>query len=137
MTDYEWSSLDGLSLLQCLIFGEAEGEPVEGKIAVANVVRNRVLSPVTWWGETWKTVCLSPYQFSCFGERDDAIEEAYSDWHANKIMRECRWVAAGIINGDIQDNTFGATNYHAIYVEPEWAKSLKLTARICRHLFYK
>jgi len=33
--------------------------------------------------------------------------------------------------------TGGATNFHAISVEPEWAPTLRRTAQIGNHVFYR
>ena len=54
-----------LTLLTALLVGEAEGEPLLGRYAVACVVRSRWKGG--WWGDgTLASVCLAPAQFSCF-----------------------------------------------------------------------
>jgi hypothetical protein len=50
-------------ILAQLIYGEARGETPTGKIAVANVVMNRVLCRGAW-GNTIKAVVTAPGQFS-------------------------------------------------------------------------
>ena len=129
--------LDGLSLLQCLVYGEASGEPIEGKIGVAWVVRNRALNPA-WWGRTWKQVMLKRYQFSCFDDRNaERIIKAFPNWCDSPVFKECRWVASGVMNNDIQDNTFGANHYHAGYVAPSWSRGAEPTVIINNHIFYQ
>lgn len=134
MTNF--ADFDGLSLLQCLIYGEARGEPVEGKIGVAHVVRNRALYP-KWWGRSWKEVILKPYQFSCFDDHNaDKIFKAFQDWCHDQVMKECRWIASGVINNDIQDNTYGSNHYHNLSVSPSWAVGIEPTVTINNHIFY-
>lgn len=55
-----------IELMANMVYGEARGEPISGKIAVASTVINRVnLSKrgVTWWGDTITSVILKPYQY--------------------------------------------------------------------------
>jgi len=59
---------DTLTLLTMCLWGEARNQPEEGVVAVAHVVRNRVLSGK--WGDTWRDVLLAPKQFSCFNPND-------------------------------------------------------------------
>lgn len=133
MKDF-FRALDDVSLLQCLIFGEAEGEDIKGKIAVGCVVRNRVNNP-SWWGDGWKSVMLKPWQFSCFDELADKITAAYKEEPAS--MKECLWVAGGIINDSLLDITKSANHYHAEYLIPYWSKGETPVAIIGKHIFYK
>ncbi|HVI40348.1 MAG TPA: cell wall hydrolase, partial [Anaerovoracaceae bacterium] len=59
---YEYTDQE-LYMLAQLISGEARGESSRGKIAVGNVVMNRVLSP-GYPGDTIREVILSPGQFT-------------------------------------------------------------------------
>ncbi|MEL7602823.1 MAG: cell wall hydrolase [Bacillota bacterium] len=59
---YEYTD-DDVYMLAQLIYGEARGELTKGKIAVANVVMNRVLSR-GYPGSTIKDVITAPGQFS-------------------------------------------------------------------------
>ena len=45
-------------------------------------------------------------------------------------------IARGVLSGEIEDNTGGATHYHADYVSPSWADQLEETATIGAHIFY-
>ncbi len=56
-------------LLALVVWREARGETLPGKLAVAWVVRNRVNHP-GWWGKDWITVVLKPFQFSSFNRND-------------------------------------------------------------------
>ena len=56
------------------IYGEARGEPIRGKEAVAAVVLNRVGRAMErggwWWGSSVAEVCRRPWQFSCWNADD-------------------------------------------------------------------
>ncbi len=102
------------------IYAEARGEAAQGQIAVAWVVRNRVDSPVTWWGKDYQSVIDKPYQFNSADVTTPALCE----------------IAEGVISGDILDNTNGATHFHNRTVSPHWPR-LRMVAEIGRHKFYR
>lgn len=62
-------SPSALDTLTKTIWGEARGEGREGMIAVAWVILNRA-SIGGWWGNSIETVCLKPWQFSCWNAND-------------------------------------------------------------------
>ena len=43
----------------------------------------------------------------------------------------------GLKNGKLRPITFGATHYHATYVEPCWLPDMKRTNKLGHHIFYK
>lgn len=116
------ASLSDYDALWLTLYGEARGEPVEGQIAVASVIRNRVGHR---WGASLRAVCLAPKQFSCWNPDANAnhaqlIELAgavLGDFHERAVVpfdmraRQCRFIAQGIISGDLLDNTQGADHY--------------------------
>jgi hypothetical protein len=53
------------------------------------------------------------------------------------IVDRARTVAVSAIDGLTPDRVAGATHYHANYVNPYWASSGMMTARIGAHLFYR
>lgn len=129
---------DGIALLLTL-FGEARGEPIEGQIAVGNVIRNRVRQ-----GKKWAAVCLAPAQFSCwFEEASPNTAGLYLIAEAlllsvtppvipteKPAFQQCGWLATGLMAGDVLDNTGGALNYvsEALYQSPKcpaWARTAK------------
>ena len=55
----DWSDME---LYAATVFLEAEGEPEEGKVAVAWVIRNRIDAKTT----TIREIALAPWQFSCW-----------------------------------------------------------------------
>jgi hypothetical protein len=58
-----------LAILALCIWREARGEPLPAKQAVAWSIRNRVKRP-GWWGRTWESVVLMPFQYSSFNRND-------------------------------------------------------------------
>ena len=125
--------------LRCLalnIYWEARSEPLKGQLAVAGVTLNRVASkkfPNTICGvvKQTKKPRLHRCQFSwnCDGQSDTPKEL--------KSWRNAQQLARLFTAGIYQDPTGNALWYHANYVKPYWADSMKQTARIGRHLFYK
>lgn len=107
---------------------EAGGEYAAGAMqAVHEVICTRA------WKRnlTRRQVCLQRMQFSCWnsGNIDKLVAKA---------QRHRRYFeAVAIINSKITDYTSGADHYHADYCSPYWAPSMKVTATIGRHIFYK
>jgi hypothetical protein len=117
------------------IYFEARSESELGQLAVAKVILNRVKDP-----DYPKTICGVVYQgsgrrnscqfsFACDGLADDVRQPAA--WTRSKL------VAQKALAGDQTVRVIGtATNYHADYVNPKWAKSMKRLIKIGRHIFY-
>jgi len=118
------------------IYFEARSEPEEGQAAVAQVVLNRVRS-----GLYPSNVCAVVYQdrnrpfacqfsFACEG-KSLRIEEP-GPW-ATAVR-----IAKDVTSGKIYNVKVGsALNYHANYVMPYWASTLKRVDRIGHHIFYQ
>jgi spore germination cell wall hydrolase CwlJ-like protein len=149
MTDDELhAALSDVQALGLTLFGEARGEPIEGRVAVANVIRNRVR--LGRWGPDYKSVCFAPWQFSCWqpvGGKDNykvvltaarALAAGRSARSIYLVLGECQWIAEGIVDGAVLDNTKGATHYFSTRMVgvPTWAVGQKPTCRIGGHLFF-
>ncbi len=118
------------------VYFEARSESPEGQAAVAQVVLNRVKS-----GLYPKTICGVVYQnrhrhlacqftFACEGKA--LITNESESW------TQAKRVADSVLEGKTYlTDVGGATHYHADYVKPYWAKSLKRMDVIGRHIFYK
>ena len=128
----DWENLRCLALN---IYHEARGEPLQGKIAVAYVVLNRVAAAgfpgdvcevIKQGGERRRYRC----QFSwwCDGRSDRPRDLA--------AWRESLLVALLIKRGATDDPTEGALWYHADNVRPYWAKIFKKHLKIGKHIFY-
>ena len=133
--------------LECLaknIYFEAGIESDAGKVAVANVVFNRVDSsrypdticgvvqqgPVTSTGMPKRNSC----QFSwwCDGKADVPYEGDVWERSQSIALRMYQDYNDGIL----LDITEGSMYYHATYVNPRWARSMNKTAEIDTHIFY-
>ena len=147
-------SLTEAEIVGLTIWAEARAEPLEGQIAVGNVIANRrAAGREKAWGLGWAGVCLHPSQFSCWNEgldknhlqlmkqveylADDSKEVAQS-------VQVCIYLAEGVIRGVFPDLSFGASHYFSPTAMvpkgsiPPWAHPpSKLTTVIGRHRFYK
>lgn len=136
-------TLDEMAVMTGLLVGEAAGEDLVGKIAVACVIKNRRLDKR--WPDDWIGVMLQAYQFSCFNgiplhEPMDpvACERLFRPWRPDPWWKECKFVAYGAINSYFRDITKGANHYHAYYIErPRWAIEAKVCYRHGKHIFYR
>lgn len=118
------------------MYYEARGESAGGQKAVAEVVYHRMntgnfghsICAVVYEGSARK-VCQ--FSFTCNGDLNRPRE--ISAWN------QAEELAARIITGEVRlrNATGGATNYHAVYVKPYWAPTLKRTAQIGNHIFYR
>lgn len=129
-------------VLALTVWGEARGEPIEGQIAVASVVRNRALR----LGYEWVRVCLANGQFSCFNENDPnlpkilmAAENLLSP-EPTLLLAQALWIADGVIKGVVRDNTRGSQNYlttDLLHSEkaPRWTFDRPILAVIGGHSF--
>lgn len=119
-------------LLALTIWGEARGEPIEGQVAVANVIKNRVSD-----GSDYYDVILKAKQFSCWNSDDknypkliemgnEILRYGASVHRNNMAFMQC-YVIADLIRHDLAvDNTKGARNYLAISTfrspeRPSWS----------------
>lgn len=118
--------LSELHLLALCIWSEARGEGSLGKLAVANVVMNRVARP-SWWGNSIQSVILKPWQFSWFNAPAAPVT----------VDPISLTVAELVMGGATRDNTLGSTHFHATYVAPNWVNTMSFKCQIGRHLFYK
>ena len=124
------------------VYYEARNQPLQGQMAVAEVVMNRVVNnkfpdticEVVKEGPTysWKTD---------FPVRNRCQFSWYCDGKSDMPMEEDAWETALIVSEDILVNRpmvlKGAIHYHAIDVNPKWAKTKNFITRIGDHLFYK
>ena len=129
-----------LEIFAKTLFGEARGEKLSGIEAVANVILNRVKHAQKigkyWWGKTIEEVCLKPFQFSCWNEKDSKHALLLQDLSENKIYQICERVAKRAIAGFLPDNTKGATHYHTKASNPMWSRCAVPCADVGHHLFY-
>lgn len=143
-------------VLTCTLLGEAAGEPIEGQIAVACVIRNRVTADLghdqkpDWWGEGYRGVCLKSWQFSCWWETSSNSDRVYALAQqlidrqfigATGMVPQLRWIAQGVIGGVILDRVKGADHYLTTALlksshAPAWSKAAPLTV-VGAHTFFR
>jgi spore germination cell wall hydrolase CwlJ-like protein len=122
------------------VYQEARGEPAEGQVAVANVVKNRVES--RHYPNTYCKVVKQRYgrvcQFSwyCDGLRDHPIFRSKYSVDA-EAFKAAVGIALQVLAGNIEDNTHGALYFHADYVNPRWSRIKHKTIRYGNHIFYR
>ena len=127
-------------LLARTIYGEARGESVRGKAAVAAVIVNRVQRSRDrggyWWGEDLTQVCLKPWQFSCWNGDDPNRPKIEAVGPKNRVFQSCLRIARRAAAGALIDPTGGATHYHGQKANPPWARGRAPSAEIGGHVFY-
>ena len=111
------------------VYFEARGEPIEGQLAVAEVVLNRTRS-----GRYPATICevvTQPWQFSFVRNGIIPAADRSSDsWRrAVAIARIAENGATRLLQGDV-------LWYHADYVSPSWGRRLDRSTKIGLHIFY-
>jgi len=117
------------------IYFEARSESELGQLAVAKVILNRTKDP-----NYPKTICGVVYQGS---DRRNSCQFSFAcDGLPDEIKNKEAWsrskrVAHKAMAGDQSIKAIAAaTNYHADYVQPKWARSMKRLIKIGRHIFY-
>jgi spore germination cell wall hydrolase CwlJ-like protein len=134
------TAADRTKQLECLtrnIYWEAAGEPFEGKVAVAQVTMNRVVS-----GKFGSGVCGVVYQKNVFYEKVVCqFSWACETNHKIKPISPNKWAESEEVAKKVLLENFrlpGLTQamyYHATYVNPGWR--LQRVTQIGQHIFYK
>jgi hypothetical protein len=119
--------------LKCLaeaVYFEARGEPIEGQLAVAEVVINRARSGL--YPADYCDVVTQPAQFSFVRHGViPAADETSAAWQQAKAIAE-------IAQQNLwQTRAADALYFHATYVRPSWARRKVELAQIDSHIFYR
>lgn len=129
---------DGLDLFDLdiaarTVWGEARGEPQDGRLAVAHVLVNR-------WrvddGATLEAICHKPSQFSCWNKDDPNEPRVRAASWDDPNLRACLRAVLEALDPHSQDLTGGARHYCAIGKTPDWIEGRQPTVTIGRHHFY-
>lgn len=135
------------------VYYEAKSESIRGQYAVASVILNRTKDPRypdTVCGVVQQTskskiservVCA--FSWYCdsnrrgkeisLRKRDGSVNQAVVDQ-----FQVASIVAITVLGGGVEDNTNGATHFHNPNISsPDWASTLRKTARIGNHDFYR
>ena len=130
-------SPDALAILT--VWTEAEGEPYIGKIAVGEVIRNRMLRNYSSDGTVAGTV-LRRYQFSAFNDdaQDNArLIKAFNIDDGNPLVIECIRAWNQSRDTNYARDAVLYCNLDIVNPRPTWADENKKTIKIGRHTFFK
>lgn len=112
--------------LATAIFFEAGIEPVDGKVAVADVILNRVED--RRYPDDICAVVFEPNQFSFTHDgKPDVLGNG-------PLATESLKVAEEVMEGRTLGLT--STHYHAAYVAPSWKKAFDFDGKVGLHYFY-
>jgi spore germination cell wall hydrolase CwlJ-like protein len=117
------------------IYFEARSESEIGRLAVAQVIMNRVKSPfypdticdVVYQNAERRNACQ--FSFTCDGESDNPRNGRA--WKLAKSLASRAMAGEGEVQAIAT-----ATNYHADYVQPKWTGTMTRLVQIGRHIFY-
>lgn len=113
------------------IFFEAGIEPIEGKIAVAQVTMNRL--ETKRWGDDVCSVVYARKQFSWTLEKKKVNEKP-----SGPLWKESVIALEKFIQGYRIVGLENSRHYHADYIEkPYWAKKKRTVETIGQHIFYE
>jgi spore germination cell wall hydrolase CwlJ-like protein len=125
--------LTAVTCLSLAIYHEARGEPIQGQLAVGQVVLNRVASR-----DYPDTVCDVVTQQKQFSFLDKSTPyDMVQNVNDHKAWSKAEYVSKALIQGHKYD--LSATHYHAKKVRPYWVNSPKVfyIATIGNHVFYQ
>jgi spore germination cell wall hydrolase CwlJ-like protein len=142
----DWTSSKLLSLpvpksdkqMSCLaeaLYFEARGEPIEGQLAVGEVILNRVedtrypssICKVVNQGTGRRFACQ--FTYTCDGKLETV--------HERKPYEMALKIAKILLTTHERKLTRGSTHYHSNYVNPKWSKKFERVAKFGRHIFYR
>jgi spore germination cell wall hydrolase CwlJ-like protein len=117
--------------LASAVYFEARGESIDGQLAVADVVLNRVASER--YPDTICDVVEQPWQFS-FVNATGSIPEAD---RTSEAWRKAVAISEIALNNAARKVSEDVLWYHADYVAPSWGKRLDREKKVGLHIFYK
>ncbi|HWH22063.1 MAG TPA: cell wall hydrolase [Allosphingosinicella sp.] len=116
--------------LASAVYFEARGEKIEGQLAVAEVVLNRVASKK--YPNTICEVVEQPWQFS-FVNATGSIPDADRSSKAWKKAVAISTIALNKLAAEVSEDVLW---YHADYVSPSWGKAFDREKKVGVHIFY-
>ena len=133
-------SLSETALLALTLIGEAFNQSIEGQVAVANVIKNRV----RYWRKSYQDIILQHYdtifQFTCWVDRGKWLFDIWKGTaelsnYERDVLRQIFYVSEGVVGGRVLSNVGKADHYYALKwmklnMPPRWAKSMKKVGTI-------
>jgi len=140
----EEETLDRYCMAQNIYF-ESANQSFAGRLAVANVVMNRVddlqfpntvcdviyqaKTRINWKGNEVPIRNQCQFSWYCDGLSDEPVDSA--------TWIKSLYIADLVLTGVYKDITEGSLWYHADYIYPYWADELEYVTQIEDHIFYK
>lgn len=131
------SELESQKCLHEALYFESGNQDIQGKMAVAQVIRQREHSP--FYSDSICGVVKSKSQFTYFWDGKTETPNLSNKFEV-KAWNNARRVAEMYITEDynIDRELITATMYHADYVKPKWDWSkVKFLKKVGSHLFYE
>jgi spore germination cell wall hydrolase CwlJ-like protein len=122
------------SIVLATLWAECRSEPLEGMLAVAEVIRRRTKLHYNSDG-TLTNTCTRDRQFSCWNNTDKQRPKMLNLSDQDSMVMRMRDVWE---NSEWTDYSNGAVLYHAIGMEhyPQWVTHSRVVATIGGHVFY-
>jgi hypothetical protein len=114
------------------IYHEARGEPLDGQLAVAEVIMNRAASGR--YPASWCAVVKQPWQFSFVHPRSGRIPAVNTSSPAWSYAQALTRIAVNSLADALPSDVLW---YHADYVAPSWGRRLAKVDKIGAHIFYR
>lgn len=115
------------------IYFEARGESLQGQVAVAEVILNRVDNPLYP-----RSVCGVVKQRGSGGCQFSYICDGRTDRMRERVPADLAGrIARAMLDGAPRVLTEGATSFHTRAVRPSWSRRYIQTAAIGAHVFYR
>lgn len=151
-----WDWNNAVSVLALTLDGEGRSQSITGRAAIAWTVKNRQkgLGPAADKDKAIPEICLRRLQYSTWfragGEEnyDRTLRMAAAQYVGSTVpvppalwkrYQESRYIAAGVLLGDIMDPTLGATHYLTVHLyktlPPAWVKTATGAKVIEDHIF--
>jgi N-acetylmuramoyl-L-alanine amidase len=130
--------LHDIDVLARTIYGEARGEPYEGKWGVGRTVVNRWKAKKWFSGDYIAETAQLAWQYSCWNRNDPNRQKLLDATYDDKLLRECMKAAMDAIHGAphiwLNDTV---CHYHADHIRtPNWAEGQTPAGRLGNHLFF-
>jgi len=123
-------------ILALTIYMESRGEPLQGKIAVGQVIQERMIEK----HKSAAGVCLQRKQFSCWNIGVDEVHirhingELVKNKVDKKAWRDCLQIARRVVRRSLPRGR-SWNHYHSTKVNPSWSAAMKDTEIIGNHKF--
>lgn len=125
-------------LLARAVYGEAESESFDAKIAVAWAIRNRVEDEKNRWGNIYHKVILQPWQYEPFNDSKSKTFQKIANPDIKDAWNDSYRAAETVIFGRSGDPTNGSNHFYSIIIDaPPWADQQKFIIQIGKTKFYK